>query len=215
MPISRSRCEVDAKVAGVYAIVNKVNGRMYVGSSKDVVGRYTGHVRMLRAGTHHCHGLQSAWRKYGSDNFKGVLVLRVSREESLLPAEQVWIDFAREGEFCYNSAVVAGAPMRGRRSIGFGGRHHSAETRAKMRASHIGLPISLEQRAKLSVAMKKRLGLGKWGAHLDHPNRGRTHCRRGHEFTEANTREYTYCGKVRRQCRACQRMHDVARLALR
>lgn len=38
------------------------------------------------------------------------------------------------------------------------------------------------------------------------PNARKTHCLRGHEFTEDNTR--TYAG--RRHCRACQRIHDAA-----
>jgi len=31
-----------------------------------------------------------------------------------------------------------------------------------------------------------------------------THCKRGHEFTEANTRLYEYKGTTRRICRACR-----------
>lgn len=42
-------------------------------------------------------------------------------------------------------------------------------------------------------------------------NARKTHCLRGHEFTEENTRPYD----GRRHCRACQRIHDAAYKARR
>ena len=40
---------------------------------------------------------------------------------------------------------------------------------------------------------------------------GRTHCKHGHEFTEANT--YTWSKTGRRTCRACHRRHEAERRA--
>ena len=61
-------CEVP-KASGIYAIVNCVNGKRYVGSAVNFRRRLYGHRSHLRRGTHHNHHLQTAWVKYGHDAF--------------------------------------------------------------------------------------------------------------------------------------------------
>lgn len=44
----------------IYRIVNLENGKFYIGSTINVVGRARRHWHQLRAGTHHCIGLHAA-----------------------------------------------------------------------------------------------------------------------------------------------------------
>ena len=57
------------KICGVYKIVNKVNGKIYVGSSKDIETRWRNHKSALNDGTHANPHLQRAWDKYKAHNF--------------------------------------------------------------------------------------------------------------------------------------------------
>ena len=67
------------KQQGVYQIRNVVNGKFYVGSSKDIKNRHAAHRKLLRGNRHHCPHLQAAWNKYGEDCFKfEVIVLDVT-----------------------------------------------------------------------------------------------------------------------------------------
>lgn len=51
--------------AGIYMIVNKVNGKRYVGSSRNCHRRKSEHLSRLRRNAHINSKLQAAWNKYG------------------------------------------------------------------------------------------------------------------------------------------------------
>lgn len=57
------------KICGVYKIVNIVNNKIYVGSSKDVENRWQQHRNQLQNNQHGNTHLQNAWNMYGSKNF--------------------------------------------------------------------------------------------------------------------------------------------------
>lgn len=55
---------------GVYALVNKVNGKMYVGSAaSSFASRMQQHCTKARRGVHNSRHFQRAWDKYGPKNF--------------------------------------------------------------------------------------------------------------------------------------------------
>lgn len=56
-------------VSGIYAITNEANGKIYVGQSNNINRRYREHFSMLRHNRHSNEHLQSAWNKYGENNF--------------------------------------------------------------------------------------------------------------------------------------------------
>lgn len=58
------------KICGIYQIINMINGKFYVGSSKDILGRWRNHKKSLNDGVHGNAHLQNAWDKYGGENFK-------------------------------------------------------------------------------------------------------------------------------------------------
>ena len=40
------------KISGIYKIINKVNGKYYVGSAKNIRGRWNGHKHLLNRNIH-------------------------------------------------------------------------------------------------------------------------------------------------------------------
>ncbi len=51
---------------GTYKIVNKINNKIYYGSSKHIKK----HKSQLKNNKHHCLYLQRAYNKYGANNFE-------------------------------------------------------------------------------------------------------------------------------------------------
>lgn len=98
-------------ISGIYKIVNKINGKYYVGSSSNISGsrgRWAKHKRMLTKNTHPNQHLQNAWNKYGFDNFDWVIIEKTPKE-ILLETEQKYLDTAKsEKEKCYNQSFIAG-----------------------------------------------------------------------------------------------------------
>ena len=43
---------------GIYAIINKDNGRIYIGQTENLRKRAKAHVNLLKAGNHYCKDLQ-------------------------------------------------------------------------------------------------------------------------------------------------------------
>src|SRR3989304_1436717 len=62
------------KISGIYKIINKTNGKYYVGSSNDIIGRWFTHKSQLNRNNHCNPHLQRAWNKYGKDNFEFIIV---------------------------------------------------------------------------------------------------------------------------------------------
>ena len=79
------------KIIGVYRITNKANGKVYIGSSVDIKGRWNSHISDLSRGVHRNQYLQNAWNKYGKDNFVFEIIEKCSKDEINL-REQYWID---------------------------------------------------------------------------------------------------------------------------
>lgn len=55
--------------SGIYAICNKWNGKMYIGSSKNLGSRINEHRRDLKNNKNACSLLQKAYNKYGEKSF--------------------------------------------------------------------------------------------------------------------------------------------------
>jgi group I intron endonuclease len=151
------------KLSGIYKIVNRVNGKYYVGSSKDIKERFRFHRKKLNAHKHPNAYLQNAWNKHGINNFEFILIENVN--ENVLLTEQKYLDVARiEQDKCYNLQFLATGgelreEVRKRMSENFTGvknnrygTKHSEETKQRMRdaAKNRG-PMSNEQKEKLRL----------------------------------------------------------------
>lgn len=173
-------------VAGIYVIRNTVNGKEYVGKSKNVRKRLCGHCSSTKK-----HPLQLALQKHGLAAFE-VALLAIGAEADLSALEVAaiaergtygaagynasrggegvvglqWTDEWREAQ----SARVKGVPLTSetkekmRKSAlannPFKGRTHSAETKAKIGAAaslrQKGKKLSPEHVANMSAALKGR-----------------------------------------------------------
>ena len=83
--------ETKRKVLGIYKIVNKVNGKYYVGSSNDIQLRWRKYKSDLNNQNHVNEHLQHSWNKYGSNNFEFSIVEELSKEK-LMEVEQKHLD---------------------------------------------------------------------------------------------------------------------------
>lgn len=93
------------KVSGIYKIINKINGKYYVGSSNNISHRWYTHRSYLRKNNHVNEYLQRAWNKYGEYNFEFVIVEEVEyiSKNFLLEIENRYLDVAeKEYNSCYN-----------------------------------------------------------------------------------------------------------------
>ena len=55
--------------SGIYKIENLINGKIYIGSSVDLLGRKNAHFSQLNRNIHGNKKLQNSFNKYGKDNF--------------------------------------------------------------------------------------------------------------------------------------------------
>lgn len=88
----------------IYKITNKINGKFYLGSTKNVRKRKGTHFSSLKHNKHHCTPLQRAVNKYGVENFEFEIL--ESCEECLIE-EQIWLDNL-DWSKCYNVSKFAG-----------------------------------------------------------------------------------------------------------
>ena len=93
------------KISGIYKIINKINGKYYVGSSSVVCNRWYKHLWYLKNNCHPNIHLQSAWNKYGESAFDFIVVEKVPKEK-LIEIEQKYLDTI-EKDKCYNKSFTA------------------------------------------------------------------------------------------------------------
>lgn len=78
------------KKSGIYIITNQINGKIYIGSSKNIKQRWQKHKAILRKNEHHNIVLQNAVNKYGLVSFK-FDILEECTEEILIEREKYWV----------------------------------------------------------------------------------------------------------------------------
>jgi group I intron endonuclease len=131
--------------SGIYSINNLINGKCYVGSAVNIKVRWNTHKHTLKFNCHKNKHLQSAWNKYGKDNFEYKILELVSDLEKLISREQYWIDQLSAFTYGYNMKPKAGS------SLGF---KFSKESKDKMSKKALGRKPSLETRQKWSLSRK-------------------------------------------------------------
>ena len=89
---------------GIYKIENKINSKVYIGSSNNIKRRWQKHKSLLKHNKHQNSHLQASWNKYGEDNFI-FSIIELCSENSLLEREQYFIDKLNPE---YNQTMIAG-----------------------------------------------------------------------------------------------------------
>jgi group I intron endonuclease len=103
----------DNGVSGIYRIINKLDGKVYIGSAVNLKCRKNEHYRRLVNNKHHSNHLQNAWNKYGKDNFNFEVIEYVDIIENLIQREQYWMDFyiSYDDKYGYNMRPKAESPL--------------------------------------------------------------------------------------------------------
>lgn len=86
---------------GIYKIKNLFNGKIYIGQSVDIEKRWSTHKAELKHNHHHNIHLQSAWNKYGEDNFE-FSIIEICNSDQLNQREIYWISEFNSCENGYN-----------------------------------------------------------------------------------------------------------------
>lgn len=146
---------------GVYSIVNKVNNKVYVGSTvRTFEERWDVHRRRLRKNYHPNAHLQYSWNKYGADAFHFEVLEELMPEEveaGKREREQYWLDLFREQGEVYNIALVVAAPMCGRTHTKESRQKISTFFKGKKRPKEIGQRISRGKKGKISEENLRKL----------------------------------------------------------
>lgn len=100
--------KIDVKVrdkSGIYLIVNLINGKRYIGSSREIYGRLHDHWHNLKNNCAHNIHLQNSWNKNGEDAFVWA-ILEYCDESVRFEREQYYIDILKP-EYNLTTNVVA------------------------------------------------------------------------------------------------------------
>jgi len=76
------------EISYIYQILNKVNGKYYIGSTNDFNKRKSSHLSKLYKGKHNNIYLQRAWDKYGLENFEFIILKIVTRKNQFKVEQQ-------------------------------------------------------------------------------------------------------------------------------
>lgn len=144
--------------AGIYKIVNKVDGKFYIGSSVDLNKRISTHKYELRSRRHHNEYLQNAFNKYGEENFSFEIVEVVEDKGILIEREQHYIDTLRACDrgvgYNLNTYARGGGGAKGERNGWYG----KGYLMSGLLNPFSGRTHTEENRRKFSEYAKKRVG---------------------------------------------------------
>lgn len=117
-------------LTGIYQILNKLNNKVYVGSSTDIKKRWRDHKWYLKNNNHHNSHLQSAWNKYGENSFEFLVLIECNIGELLIKELEFISQF---NSFNNKLGYNVNDPEHK-----FLGKKHSKETKQKLSEQKIG-----------------------------------------------------------------------------
>jgi group I intron endonuclease len=150
---------------GIYAIINKINSKIYIGKSININKRWKKEIN----GATNKH-LQNAFKKYGIDNFE-FIYLCLCNEDELNEKEIYWINKCEttNPKYGYNKTFGGdgGKPsdeirkkisesLKGEKNPMYGlrGKKQSDESNEKNRQYHLGKKVSNKTKEKISESLK-------------------------------------------------------------
>lgn len=155
--------------AGVYAVRNVANGKVYVGQTQHLSRRWTSHRADLRQNKHVNTHLQRAWNKYGPTSFVFEVLHLLKEGEDLALLEMHYIELlgALQPARGYNLNAVTPVSYRAseetrQKQSAAQRAYHAANPNKKrtpeqierMRLAHLGAVASPETRLKMSASHK-------------------------------------------------------------
>lgn len=153
--------------SGVYKLTNLKNGKFYIGSTYRFATRWSEHRRQLESGKHTNTFLLNAFNQDSTDSFVFEVLDVIADKIERLTKEQEYLDkwydkqancynlcdraFSREGRTSKNPQLTHERMMANR--VGMLGKHHTEETKEKIRLAHLGVP-------KVPCSETKKLAIG-------------------------------------------------------
>ncbi len=170
----------DKMNCGVYRILHRESGKVYIGSSTNLKVRLADHKNKLRQNRHVNSYLQNAYNKYGEDAFDFQVILICDPVNNIM-YEQKFMDFYKcyEEDFGYNINPTAGSPL---------GRVVTDATKLKLSQKLKGRVISQEARDKASITLTGRVFTEEHKRKIGDKSRGRKHTNESKiKLSEINT----------------------------
>jgi hypothetical protein len=137
------------KISGIYQILNTATDKCYIGSGISIKQRFSTHKRLLMNQKHFNNHLQASWNKYGEEHFQ-FNILEIVESNNLKDREEFYIEKfnSNNREKGYNKRIDCSTNL---------GIKASAETREKLRISHLGHKRSKEAQEKISKSQYKKV----------------------------------------------------------
>lgn len=101
---------------GIYKIENKINGKVYIGQSKNIESRWKQHIYDLNNNSHHSYKLQKEWNEYGEYSFEFSVL---EKYDDLDSKEQFYIDKYNSIQKGYNIVDVGYVPIQNKEYFDF------------------------------------------------------------------------------------------------
>lgn len=147
---------------GVYKITNKLNERIYIGSSLNIERRWVRHRYELRRNFHGNQFLQNDWNKCGEDNFEFEILETLSKEDIRI-VEQQYLNKYYDNDSCYNlcphveldKAVLLNKQLKNKIKTSLRKKWENPEYKEKMRIAMKTSPFREIFRKFTSERMKK------------------------------------------------------------
>lgn len=137
--------------SGVYRILNKSDGKFYIGSAIDIGRRWRQHKHELKNNKHSNSYLQNSWNKYGEDSFQ-FLVLEYLEIDKLQNSEQGWLDDTQ----CFNRDIGYNISPTAANITGY---RHTEISKELSRQANLGKLKSEEHKINIGLGHRK---LNKW-----------------------------------------------------
>jgi group I intron endonuclease len=132
-------------MGGIYTITNSVNGKIYIGCTKDFEIRCYTHFNNLKNNKHSNEHLQNSFNKYGKNNFN-FEILEECDELLLTSQENYWCNMLNTHDKKYGYNIKPTSPD-------YNGKI-SNETKLKISKSNSGKKRTQETINKLKIAKK-------------------------------------------------------------
>jgi len=156
---------------GIYIIKNKLNNKIYIGSSLNIEKRWKDHKYYLNNNKHHSILLQRSWALHGEEQFEFCILEVIEHQKDLLLREQYYLDLYKSflPENGYNVCPTANSMLgykysdeqrkwmsenrKGEKNQHYG-KKHSEETKKLIGQKNKNRHISDEEKKKKSISMK-------------------------------------------------------------
>ena len=191
-------------VSGIYVIRNTKNGKVYIGKTKDLRGRWRGHQNKLKHGCHPNIYMQRVWDKHGEGIFEFKVLEYLSVEE-LNEREIHHIAIYKKRGLCYNltdggegtAGIVFSAEHR--KKIGEANRKRivTPDTRRKMSESSRDFKHTSESRRKIGEANRRRIVTPETREKISNARKGKTPPNKGKPHTAESRLKMSEIAKKR------------------